>query len=121
MSLEIFIDTSKYSQKMAEVLTARLAIDIWSRAQNIVAVDTGNLRASGRVAQIDATTWETYFATAYAAAQEYGRPDIKKKKGKGGYNFTPYLRPATRQVASSGTFNAHVKAAEKIARSMSSV
>ncbi len=48
------------------------------------AVDTGALRASGYVKQVQPGTWEVGFTAEYAAALEYGTPRIEPR---------PYLRP----------------------------
>ena len=55
-----------------------------------VRVDTGRLRSSINVIP---EPLKRYIGTSviYAAAQEFGRPDLSK------YGYTPYLRPALRK------------------------
>jgi len=58
-------------------------------AKRLVRVDTGLLRASINTVS---KPMSRYIGSSknYAAAQEFGRPDLNK------YGYTPYLRPAAR-------------------------
>jgi hypothetical protein len=59
-------------------------------AKRLVRVDTGMLRASIGIIKQPNTRYIGSGKT-YAAAQEFGRPDLR------GYGYTPYLRPAARK------------------------
>ena len=59
-------------------------------AKRHVRVDTGRLKNSIDVIKKPLTRY-IGSSVQYAAAQEYGRPDLKS------YGYTPYLRPAIRK------------------------
>jgi hypothetical protein len=102
-----------YSKEIARIMAPAVAFDIKSRASRIARKAFGTLRASIQVQKLSADHWEVYSSLAYAAAQEWGRPDLKN------YGFTPYMRPATDDTTSQGNLNRLVKEAEKVARSRS--
>ena len=84
---------SKISEEMAKIIPRAVSLAILEQADNIVAVGTtGNLKASGRVQKISPTKQEVSYSTPYAAAQEYGRPDLDN------YTYTSYMGPAFKTV-----------------------
>ena len=58
-------------------------------AKRIVRVSTGRLKASINIKRAKLTR-KIGTSVVYAAAQEFGRPDIPR------YGYTPFLRPAMR-------------------------
>ena len=65
------------------------AMMIEGDAKRIVAVDTGRLRSSINTIK-QPLIRRIGSSVVYAAAQEFGRPDMKQ------YTYRPYLRPAAR-------------------------
>jgi hypothetical protein len=63
-------------------------------ARRFVRVDTGTLRSSISTDTRASTPFEAEVSaeTEYAAAQEYGRPDLPR------YGYTPYMRPGAKEA-----------------------
>ena len=68
------------------------AQQIERKAKEIVRVDTGLLKSSINYYKKGKLEYAIGSGKEYAAAQEFGRPDMK------GYTYRPYLRPAARIV-----------------------
>lgn len=87
-SVEIFIDLSKYGNEIAAAMAQRVCSEIVIKAIKLVRVRTRELQNS--IKNIGVTRYHSMAVaeTPYAAAQEWGRPDLKK------YGFTPYMTPA---------------------------
>ena len=83
------LDTMVSRQKIEKALDEG-AWKVEEDAKKLVRVDTGLLRASINIIKL---IMERRIGSAkdYAAAQEFGRPDMSS------YGFTPYLRPALRK------------------------
>lgn len=85
-------DFVRFVNVFADRIGQRVAVEVRKRARAIVRVDTRELRNSIRVENLGNGVREVSSNTDYAAAQEYGRPDLPR------YGFTPYMRPAAKEV-----------------------
>jgi hypothetical protein len=92
---EIYLDFAKYGIELTNDNLAGIAFEILGISDRLVAVKSGNLRASGKVEQ-EGLAWVVSYSTEYAAAQEFGLAPY----GKPNYTFTPYMRPAAQRVSS---------------------
>ena len=86
--LERRLNTMISPNKIEEILD-KGAMMIEGDAKRIVAVDTGRLRSSINTIK-QPLIRRIGSSVVYAAAQEFGRPDMKQ------YTYRPYLRPAAR-------------------------
>ena len=92
------LGVDKLTQRLNTVVTPskletaldQAALLIEGDAKKIVRVDTGLLRSSIGVIKQPKTRY-IGSSKVYAAAQEFGRPDMSS------YGYTPYLRPAARK------------------------
>lgn len=98
---EIYINMPGFMKSIAKQVTASIAIDARNRARNKVRIDTGALKNSINVEQIDEQSWEAFTNMVYAAAQEFGLAEF----GKPGYGFTPYMRPAAMEASAPSNIN----------------
>lgn len=83
------LNTMVSNDKLEQALT-KAAFIVEFDAKRQVRVDTGRLKNSIDVIKKPLTRY-IGSSVNYAAAQEFGRPDLKS------YGFTPYLRPAIRK------------------------
>lgn len=111
------IDLKKFSRSFTNELTQELTETVLAFAKRRVAVDTGELKGSLRIAFITATEKEVFTAVPYAAAQEYGLAPY----GKPAYRFRPYMRPAASEAATTGNLAAISRNASRKAESRSQV
>lgn len=105
-SVEIFIDLSKYGNEIAAAMAQRVCSEIVIKAKKLVRVKTRELQNSIKNIGVTRYHFMAVAETPYAAAQEWGRPDLKK------YGFTPYMTPAAEEVSNPG--NIHKLADESI-------
>lgn len=77
------------TDKLEKALT-KAGFLVEADAKRLVRVDKGRLKASIDVIKKPLER-DIGSSVQYAAAQEFGRPDLKS------YGFTPYLRPALRK------------------------
>ena len=112
--VKINLDLSKYVDVYSNVLRLAVGNQIVNVAKNKVRTDSGNLKNSIRT-EISRGKLVVFSQTEYAAAQEFGRPDLPN------YGFTPYMRPAAREVLEGGTFRVLTQLADRIARSRSKI
>jgi hypothetical protein len=91
--VEIYLDFERYGNEVAAVLAQRVSAEISRRAKRYVRRLTGELRNSIKVIGVNKFTFLVIAETPYAAAQEWGRPDLAK------YGFTPYMTPAAEEVS----------------------
>ena len=103
MSFDFVRFTKEFTEKFAQLTAA----DTVNAAKRFVRVDTGNLRNSITLDEPGAGRYEVYTNEVYAAAQEYGRPDLPN------YGFTPYMRPGLAEAI--GNARANARQASKIA------
>lgn len=80
----------RFTVELAEATAQFAGVECRKEARKNVRVDTGDLRNSIRFEQVERGIYEVSANTEYAAAQEYGRPDLPR------YGYTPYLRPAAK-------------------------
>jgi len=113
VAVEIKIDLGKYTSVMADKIAQGIAVDIRNKAKKKVRVDKGDLRNSIQAIKIASGSYEVFAQAPYAAAQEFGRPDLPK------YGYTPYMRPAAEQAISN--LDKIVEKAEIAARAASSL
>lgn len=92
-SVEIFIDLSKYGTEIAAAMAQRVCSEIVIAAKKLVRVRTRELQNSIKNIGVTRFHFMAIAETPYAAAQEWGRPDLPK------YGFTPYMTPAAEQVS----------------------
>lgn len=104
--VEVYLDLSRYADILSDKLAQRVNVELRIIAKRKVAVDTGNLRNAIRTEGLGNGNYRTLAETPYAAAQEYGRPDLKK------YTFTPYMRPAAEEVLQPAILKKCLKEAE---------
>lgn len=95
-SVEIFIDLSKYGNEIAAAMAQRVCSEIVIKAKKLVRVKTRELQNSIKNIGVTRYHFMAVAETPYAAAQEWGRPDLKK------YGFTPYMTPAAEEVSNPG-------------------
>ena len=107
--VEFKLDLSKYTNIMTDKIAQGVVVTIRNKAKKNVRVDKGDLRNSIQSIKIANGMYEVFAQAPYAAAQEWGRPDLPK------YGFTPYMRPAVKDSLSG--LNEIVKKAEIAARS----
>lgn len=91
MQIDIFLDVSKMTEEMATQSIQKTAAFIRNAGKQFVRKDTHALANSGRANQVGPMEFQVVFGGVgipYAAAQEFGRPDLPN------YGFTPYARPA---------------------------
>lgn len=95
-SVEIFIDLSKYGNELAAAMAQRVCSEIVIAAKKLVRVKTRELQNSIKNIGVTRYHFMAVAETPYAAAQEWGRPDLPK------YGFTPYMTPAAQEVSQPG-------------------
>lgn len=94
------LDMVKYTREFTRLTIQLTGTAIRNKAREIVRVGhdpttgqaTGDLRNSIRFDLLSRERGEVSANQPYAAAQEWGRPDLAR------YGFTPYMRPATTEV-----------------------
>lgn len=89
--VEIFFDLRKFPIALVGRVAQLAAAEINKRARSKVRVDKGDLRSSIRTEK-EGDNFTVSANTEYAAAQEFGRPDLPR------YGFTPYMRPALKET-----------------------
>jgi hypothetical protein len=99
--VEIHLSLTKYTTVYADKLAQRVNVAVRIFAKQFVAVgkgpDGGRLRNSIQSIKLGFGEYQTFAATPYAAAQEYGLAPY----GKPNYTFTPYMRPAADKASSN--------------------
>lgn len=85
-------DFGRFVDVFADKLGQSVAITARNEARRNARVDTGNLRNSIRADKTGESEREVSANTEYAAAQEWGRPDLPN------YGFTPYMRPGAKEA-----------------------
>jgi hypothetical protein len=114
MAVEIFLDISEYTTVYADKFAQAINADVKNFARAKVAVKTSRLRNSIRIDKLGPASYQTVAQTPYAAAQEYGRPDLAT------YTFTPYMRPAAIKAGAKSNLDKRAiqasDAAERIAK-----
>jgi hypothetical protein len=106
---DVRFDFKRFADVFADEIAAFTAVTVRKAAREAVRVDTGELRNSIRTEKVGEGEREVSANTEYAAAQEYGRPDLPN------YGFTPYVRPAAKEGIDRLAENAR-KAREVAAR-----
>jgi len=84
-------DFRGYAVEFADRIGWLTGITVRKAAKSFVRVDTSALRNSIRLDRVSETENVVSANTEYAAAQEYGRPDLPN------YGYTPYFRPAAKE------------------------
>lgn len=87
---DVRFDFGKFAQKFAESVGQLTGVTIRKFARETVRVYTSRLRNLILLEKFGPGEFEVSANTEYAAAQEYGRPDLPN------YGFTPYMRPAAK-------------------------
>ncbi len=88
--------------------------EIRNEARKLVRLDTTQLRNSIRFDMFGNDRGEVSANTPYAAAQEWGRPDLPR------YGFTPYMRPSAATVVNE-KFPAIVDRADRTAQARAAI
>lgn len=105
--IEIFVKIDDLIPEMAGNVAQALSAQVTRRARQKVAVSTeitrpggphGVLRNTIQTIGVSRTEFITVAETEYAAAQEWGRPDLNN------YTYTPYMGPAAEEVSSPTVF-----------------
>lgn len=81
-----------FTRELADRIGWYTGVEARKAARDNVRVDTGTLRNSIQLDKVSANRHEVNANTEYAAAQEWGRPDLPN------YGFTPYMRPAAKEA-----------------------
>jgi phage gpG-like protein len=102
-------DFVRYTRELADRVGWLTGITARKAARRNVRVDTGTLRNSIQLDKVAEDRHEVSANTEYAAAQEWGRPDLPN------YGFTPYMRPAAKEAVDEIRTNAE-EAARMAAR-----
>ena len=124
-TVEIKLNCKKYTLMMADRLAQLTAAEAKNEARRQVAhpsaehpYSKGDLRNSILVARkgfADYVVEAGGVDTPYAAAQEWGRPDLPK------YSFKPYMRPGAKHAESVEQMNKNIKRAEEAAANLTRV
>lgn len=93
-------DYAQFARQFTYAFASLTAADTVNAARRHVRVDTGNLRNSISMDEPRYGRFDIYTDEVYAAAQEYGRPDLP------GYGFTPYMRPGLQDAIDNAKRNA---------------
>jgi hypothetical protein len=88
---DVRFDFKGFADAFADEVGAFTAVTVRKAARETVRVKNGDLRNSIRAEKVGEGEREVSANTEYAAAQEYGRPDLPN------YGFTPYMRPAAKE------------------------
>jgi len=109
---DVRFDFAKFTREFADRIGWYTGVTVRAFARATVRVDTSTLRNSIQLDQVSEGVNEVSANTEYAAAQEYGRPDMPN------YGFTPYMRPAAEEGQRKLKENADKAAqdAQRIAR-----
>jgi hypothetical protein len=102
-------DFVRFTRELEDRVGWYTGIEARKSARANVRVDTGQLRNSIQLDKVSSDRHEVSANTDYAAAQEWGRPDLPN------YGFTPYMRPAAKEAVSKLPESAR-KAADDAAR-----
>lgn len=86
------IDMVRYTRELTRLTIQLTGAAIRNKAREIVRTDTHELQNSIRFDLLSRERGEVSANTPWAAAQEWGRPDLPR------YGFTPYMRPAAAEV-----------------------
>jgi hypothetical protein len=84
---DVRFDFGKFARVFGDSILQLTGVTVRKVARDTVRVDTSALRNSILLDKVGADAIEVSANTEYAAAQEYGRPDLPN------YGFTPYMRP----------------------------
>lgn len=107
---EIYIDLPEYAKHLADKVAQLANVDVRIRAKQKVRRRSYRLLNSIRTEKLGFCSYQTVAETPYAAAQEYGRPDLPR------YGFTPFMRPAAQEVGSQENIQKYLKQAEESAK-----
>ena len=110
MAVERELDLVGFAEDVGRQMVVLLSADVNNFARRNVRVDTGRLRNSIRTDIISRDERQVSAETPYAAAQEFGRPDIPN------YGFTPYARPAAREATTDQNLRRRADEAVRFAR-----
>ena len=102
----INLDFEKYGNEVAAVMAQRVSAEIERRAKRKVRVKTRELQNSIKVIGVTRYRFLVIAQTPYAAAQEWGRPDLPK------YGFTHYMEPSAIEVAQENVMRQLLREAE---------
>lgn len=110
MAVELKLDISGFFEDVGRQMVALLAADVRTEARRRVRVDSSRLRNSIRIDILSSDEREVIAETPYAAAQEFGRPDLPN------YGFTPYMRPAAAEATTDQNLRDRAAQAVRTAR-----
>ena len=124
VTVDIYMDMSVYLETLSDKFAQGINTRVRRFAKEFVAhpsaehpYSTGHLRDNIMTDSSGIGEYETYVDLAsvpYAAAQEWGRPDLPN------YTFTPYMRPAAEKASTKGVqsevFEEAKDAAERAAK-----
>jgi hypothetical protein len=101
----VSIDLGSFGGDLGALIAQKVAAKIFRKARELVRVSTpltapykeqhGELRNSIKNIGINRSHFIVVAETPYAAAQEWGRPDLPR------YGYTPYMTPAAEEAASN--------------------
>lgn len=106
---KININLKKYGLAFADRLAQLAAAEAKNKAQEIVAKESTALVSSIKIIREHAAGYMVYSETEYAAAQEWGLPDVPN------YTFTPYMRPAASWAEQPAQMQKYITRAEEAA------
>ena len=93
MGVKMKMDMVKYTREFSRLIVQAVGTEIRNEARDTVRLDTTELRNSIRFDLFGRDRGEVSANTPWAAAQEWGRPDLAN------YGFTPYMRPSAIKIA----------------------
>lgn len=103
-------DFVRFTREFEDRIGWYTAVTARKIARQTVRVDTGTLRNSIQIDKVSAERHEVNANTEYAAAQEYGRPDLPN------YGYTPFMRPAAEEAIQDLPDNARKAADDAVRR-----
>lgn len=99
------IDLTKFPGVLADRIAQGVAVYIRIEAKKKVRVAERDLQNSIQT-EGRGGSYVTFSETPYAAAQEFGRPDLPN------YGFTPYMRPSAAEAATDNVVREIARRAE---------
>jgi len=107
---EIYIDLPEYAIHLADKVAQLANVEVRNLAKQKVRRRSKRLLNAIRTEKIGYASYQTVAETPYAAAQEYGRPDLPR------YGFTPYMRPSAQEAGTPEKIQKYLKQAEEAAK-----
>ena len=115
MPVKKFIFLPSFTSLLSHGFRENVAKSIRDAAIQRVRVDTGQLKISIKEERTGMHTNTVSAEAPHALVQEYGHPTSKA------YGFTPYMRPAVREVMTGSKLRSLFNSAYREARSQSKV